>query len=216
MLQRQRDGVLPGFPIWDDIKTFDGKPWNGIADIVCGGFPCQDISSANHVNNGKTRGIEGERSGLWKEMARVICEIRPRYALVENSPMLLVRGLGAVLRDLARIGYHAKWGVFSGFEVGAAHARKRIFILAHANGNGWPVVEENGVQGCSVLNPKMFGPWRDLQNELQIPMGLAYDPPMRGVLRNDDGLAEGVDRVSAVGDGQIPAVVELAWKTLSQ
>ena len=67
LLQRQRDGILPWFPIWDDICTFDGTPWRGIVDIVAGGFPCQDISSA-----GKGAGIEGKRSGLWGEMARVV------------------------------------------------------------------------------------------------------------------------------------------------
>jgi len=80
LLQRQADGLLPRFPIWDDICTFDGKPWAGKVDVVTGGFPCQDISAA-----GKGKGLDGERSGLWGEMARVICEVRPRYAFIENS-----------------------------------------------------------------------------------------------------------------------------------
>ena len=88
LLQRQNDGFLPAFPIWDDIKTFDGKPWRGIVDVVSGGFPCQDISAAS-----AEKGIEGERSGLWSEMARVIREVRPKYAFVENSPILTSRGL---------------------------------------------------------------------------------------------------------------------------
>ena len=87
LFQRQREGILPWFPVWDDIKTFDGKPWRHYVDIVAGGFPCQDISSA-----GKGAGIEGERSRLWVEMARVVSEVRPRFVLVENSPMLS-RGL---------------------------------------------------------------------------------------------------------------------------
>src|ERR1035441_2476777 len=74
LLQRQRDGILPKFPIWDDVKTFDGKPWQGLVDVVCGGFPCQDISTAGGPNR---KGLEGARSGLWSEMARVVCEIRP-------------------------------------------------------------------------------------------------------------------------------------------
>jgi len=113
------------FPIWDDIRTLDGKPWRGLVDIVAGGFPCQDISCA-----GKGAGIEGERSGLWGEMARVIREIRPRYAFVENSPMLTVRGLGRVLGDLAEIGYDARWGVLGANSVGAPHKRDRIWIRA--------------------------------------------------------------------------------------
>jgi DNA (cytosine-5)-methyltransferase 1 len=138
LLQRQADGILPKFPIWDDIRTFDGKPWRGKVDIVTGGFPCQDISAA-----GKGAGIEGERSGLWSEMARVIGEVRPWLALVENSPMLTSRGLGTVLRDLAEMGYNARWCVLGADDAGAPHRRKRIWILAYAakqsrqQGEGW-------------------------------------------------------------------------------
>ena len=75
LLQRQRDGILPFFPIWDDVRTFEGRPWRGHVDIVAGGFPCQDISLA-----GKGAGLEGKRSGLWTEFHRLIKEIRPKYA----------------------------------------------------------------------------------------------------------------------------------------
>ena len=127
LLQRQRDGMLPKFPVWDDVRTFDGRPWRGKVDIVCGGFPCQDISCA-----GKGAGIDGARSGLWREFARIISEVRPRYAFVENSPMLAHRGLGRVLGDLAEIGYDAVWTVLGADDVGAPHLRKRVWILAHA------------------------------------------------------------------------------------
>ena len=124
---RQNDGILPPFPIWDDVCTFDGKPWRGIVDVVSGGFPCQDISSA-----GGGAGITGSRSGLWKEMARIIREVRPQYAFIENSPMLTLRGLDTVLCDLASMGFDANWGVVSAADVGAPHLRERIWILAHA------------------------------------------------------------------------------------
>lgn len=126
LLQRQRDGLLPRFPIWDDITTFDGRPWNGRVDIVAGGFPCQDISAA-----GKGAGIKGERSGLWREMARVVSEVRPRYVFVENSPMLTSRGLGRVLGDLSEMGYDARWCVLSAADAGARHNRERIWLLAY-------------------------------------------------------------------------------------
>jgi DNA (cytosine-5)-methyltransferase 1 len=122
---RQNDGILPPFPIWDDVQTFDGNPWRGIVDVVSGGFPCQDISAA-----GKGAGIDGERSGMWKEMARIIGEVRPKYAFVENSPMLTTRGLGTVLADLAKMGFDAEWGVLSAADVGANHLRERIWIVA--------------------------------------------------------------------------------------
>ena len=125
---RQNDGFLPPFPVWDDVQTFDGKPWRGIVDVVSGGFPCQDISAA-----GKGAGIDGERSGMWREMARIIYEVRPRFVFVENSPMLTSRGLGVVLGDLAEMGFDARWGVLGAANVGAPHQRDRIWIVAHAN-----------------------------------------------------------------------------------
>jgi len=131
LLQRQRDGILPRFPIWDDIQTFDGKPWRGRVDVVAGGFPCQDISAA-----GKGAGIEGKRSGLWGEMARVIGEIQPRFVFVENSPLLVGRGLAVVLSDLAEMGYDARWCVLGADDAGAPHRRKRIWIMGHAIGAG--------------------------------------------------------------------------------
>lgn len=129
LLARQRDGILSGFPVWPDVTTFDGRPWKGLVDVVSGGFPCQDISSA-----GRGAGITGERSGLWGHMARIVREVRPRFVFVENSPMLTSRGLGTVLGDLAALGYDAEWGVLGARDLGAPHRRDRIWILA-TNGN---------------------------------------------------------------------------------
>ena len=138
---RQNDKILPPFPIWDDVQTFDGKPWRGIVDVVSGGFPCQDISAA-----GKGAGIEGNKSSMWKHMARIIGEVRPQFVFVENSPMLTSRGLGTVLADLSSMGFNAKWGVVSAADIGANHQRERIWIraeqrniLSHTkhNGFGW-------------------------------------------------------------------------------
>lgn len=130
LLQRQRDGVFPQFPIWDDVRTFDGKPWAGRVQIVSGGFPCQDISVA-----GKGAGLDGERSGLWSEFARIIGEVRPIYAFIENSPALVTRGLDRVLCDLAAMGFDAEWGVIGAHHVGAPHKRDRIWILANCERN---------------------------------------------------------------------------------
>ena len=134
LVARQNDGTFQPFPIWDDVRTFDGKPWRGIVDIVSGGFPCQDISVAG---NGK--GLDGERSGLWSEFARIIGEVRPRYAFIENSPMLTHRGFDRVLCDLAAMGFDAEWCVLSAADVGAPHLRERIWILGHSNSNREPV-----------------------------------------------------------------------------
>ena len=129
--QRQKDGFLPEFPVYGDIKEFDGNPWRGKVDVVTGGFPCQDISAA-----GKGAGIHGERSSLFFELARVVREVRPRYVFLENSPMLVGRGLDTVLGTLAELGYDAAWGVISAADCGANHLRKRIWVLADATGEG--------------------------------------------------------------------------------
>lgn len=111
-----------------DITTVD---WADVPypDIVCGGFPCQDTSTA-----GKRVGIGGARSGLWREFARAIRELRPRYVVVENGTGLLHRGMGDVLGDLAKIGYDAEWEVLSASDVGAPHARARVWLVAYPNG----------------------------------------------------------------------------------
>ncbi len=119
----------PKVPCYDDIRTLSGAHLvaDGIKpDLICGGFPCQDISIA-----GTGAGIEGPRSGLWSEYARIIGEVRPRYVIVENVAALLHRGLGRVLGDLAAIGYDAEWHCIPASAVGAPHRRDRIWIVAN-------------------------------------------------------------------------------------
>jgi len=117
---------FPGVPIYDDIQKLNGKDFNDI-DLITGGFPCQDISVA-----GKGAGIEeGTRSGLWFEMLRIISEVRPRFALIENVPMLTIRGGTRVIADLTKIGYDAEWTIIGADDVGAWHKRKRIWIVAY-------------------------------------------------------------------------------------
>lgn len=129
---RMRDGSLDQGAIWDDITTFDGKPWCGRIGLISGGFPCQDISVA-----GKGGGIiGGKRSGLWREYARLLGEIRPTYVFIENVAVLLSRGLDIVLSDLAALGYDAEWGCFRASDVGAPQRRERVFILAYARCGG--------------------------------------------------------------------------------
>ncbi len=123
--RQNHESALEAFPIWADVQTFDGHPWRGLVDVVSGGFPCQDISAA-----GKGAGIDGARSGMWTHFARIIGEVRPRYAFIENSPMLVARGLDRVLADLAALGFDAEWGCISASEVGANHGRDRIWIVA--------------------------------------------------------------------------------------
>jgi len=191
LMDRQNDGHLEPFPIWDDVQTFDGKPWRGIVDVVSGGFPCQDISTA-----GNGVGISGERSGMWAHMARIIGEVRPRYAFVENSPALTFRGLGDVLGDLAEMGYDAAWGVFSGGDVGARHERERIWIVADSTGQ----LQFNRDAWQTYANRhSRFTEWEE---------------PTVENMGTPDGMADRVGSQQAIGNGQIPAVAAHAWRTL--
>ena len=121
----------PEVPCYDDVRTLTAERLsaNGIfPDVICGGFPCQDISLAR-----AGAGIAGERSGLWSEYARLIGELRPHYAIVENVAALLSRGLDVVLGDLAALGYDAEWHCIPASAVGAPHRRDRIWIVAYPN-----------------------------------------------------------------------------------
>lgn len=121
----------PEVPCYDDITTLTAERLaaDGISvDAICGGFPCQDLSFA-----GKGAGLAGERSGLWREYARLIRELRPRVVIVENVAALLGRGLGDVLGDLAQIGYDSFWDCIPASALGAHHRRDRLWIIAHAN-----------------------------------------------------------------------------------
>ncbi|WP_246838762.1 DNA cytosine methyltransferase [Leptospira stimsonii] len=265
VIQRQNDKILPIFPIWDDIRTFDGRRWRGIASVVSGGFPCQGISAA-----GKGRGLDDERSGLWKEMFRVIREIGPEIVWLENSPLLTRRGIERVLRDLASMGYDAIWGVLGADDVGAPHIRKRIWILAYSmrersgnqsesvgvqgrvsssdwreiirqdhrtvcssrfNSTSSNVADSNSFrkqqpQGCEQeIRRRISDSSQEISNaESIIGIGIGTEP-CRESGRSSDGswwsvepelgrVAHGVayrmDRLRAIGNGQVPAVVRLA------
>lgn len=193
LMQRQCDGILEPFPIWDDVRTFDGRPWRGIVDVVSGGFPCVDISCA-----GRRAGITGERSGLWSEFARIIGEVRPRFAFIENSSDLAFRGLQRVLADLAGMGMDARWGVFSGCSAGAPHVRRRMFVLAYP---------------ASVRPRQLRG--IKCPQEGATPWNIRGAKTKPAVERMADGVAYRLDRLTASGNGQVPAVVRLAWRTLT-
>jgi DNA (cytosine-5)-methyltransferase 1 len=271
LVARQNDGLLPPFPIWDDVQTFDGKPWRGIVDVVSGGFPCQDISSA-----GRGAGIDGERSGMWREMARIIHEVQPRYAFVENSPMLTSRGLGTVLGDLASMGFDARWGVLGAADVGANHQRDRIWIIAKWRGQlsyaqhnrirRWEQQQESikKENGTMAYSKELFSDGSN--NNTRSSMGRETESKFgnncweenvsnssnKGLQRhrdkgiNDesieqerfswvgfvggskhwwetepnvgrvaDGVAARVDRLKAIGNGQVPLCAATAWRILS-
>ena len=212
--QRQIDGALPGFPIWNmDIREFNERiapSYAGMVDLVSGGFPCQDISCA-----GKGAGIEGERSGLWKELAETIRIVRPRFAFLENSPMLTIRGLEVVLQDLAEMGYDAEWCCLGASDVGLPHHRSRIWILAYStsiNGHTWDMLEK-GIRGDTQREfrrlPSVFMDkerWKVCQGDECV-----------SIFRNPaDGLAPEVGELKAIGNGQCPQCMAAAFRILME
>ena len=282
---RQNEGILPPFPIWSDIRTFDGKPWRGLVDVVSGGFPCQDISAA-----GKGDGLDGERSSMWFEMARVVGEVRPQYVFVENSPMLTTRGGNRVIGDLAEMGYDCRWTVMGAADIGANHQRDRIWIvgkmgdshlhgqssseiglgLAEGNdGSSSRQIEASQSEGSGVEYAEVAYSMHDgLQGVGQVwaaegqaglcggeggdkeqHLQMAYSENGWDVWRNGfmgafeqehdsrrssangcwkwwevepdvgrvvDGLADRVDRLKAIGNGQVPLCAATAWKWLTK
>lgn len=210
LMARQNDGSLEPFPIWDDVRTFDGKPWRGIVDVVSGGFPCQDISIS-----GRGAGIDGERSGLWRDMARIIGEVRPRFAFVENSPILTSRGLGVVLGDLTSLGYDARWGVLGTRHTGGFCKRDRLWLVAGELCERRDMARDG--KTYSRLPSKTETQWENSTNR-EDHIRLARGRYSALVVPDDGGgchgLADRVDRLRSVGNGQVPAVAALAWTIL--
>jgi len=231
LAQRIEDGFLDEAPIFGDIRQFikSGavKKYQGFVEVVTAGFPCQPFSVA-----GKKKGKDDERN-LWPETLAVIRAVRPRYALLENVPGLLNSGyFPEILGSLAESGFDARWTVLGADDVGAPHRRKRLWILADSNSpreqqptrdneesRGWSgdsgedVADsmcgareqygyDGGVGGESELGAdgkSRFGPW----------------PTEPDVGRVAHGLAHRMDRLRAIGNGQVPRVVATAWEILT-
>ena len=134
---------------------------------------------------------------MWKHMARIIGEVRPAFAFIENSPMLRTRGLGAVLQDLAKMGYDAEWGVLSAASVGAKHKRERMWIVAYSSGERHKSQKK---QICTRRDSIEYKSWWEVE-------------PCVG--RVADGVASRVDRLKSIGNGQVPLCVATAWSLLN-
>lgn len=204
LFERQKEGHLERFPIWDDIQTFDGRPWRGLVDVLSGGFPCNDISSAG-AGGGVTEGY----SVLWFQMLRVIEECRPPFVFAENSSKLRTRGLGTILKGLAGLGYDARWCVLGARHAGAPHQRDRMWLVAHANNEEHRDVS---LHAKMALLPPPKGFLEQTRLGLEGSESWWSEPRCT---RMDDGLADRMERISAIGKGQVPSVAALAWSVLT-
>lgn len=257
--ERTAQGWFPGLHLHEgDVRMFDPSPWAGRVDCIHAGFPCQDISVA-----GNGAGIDGERSGLYREVVRCIGVVKPRFVFLENSPAIVGRGLGTVLADLAACGYDARWTVLAAADVGAPHQRERWWCFAFVAdasrgrqggpegremeqpgrtqtvGTGQNLANPNGVwelqsQGCQSDQRGWIGDG----GEVGDPVGVRLEksqpretgdeqPATAGanraigwwaaepdVGRMAHGVAHRVDRIAAIGNGQVPLCAAAAWKIL--
>ncbi|MDR7037376.1 DNA (cytosine-5)-methyltransferase 1 [Methylobacterium sp. BE186] len=200
----------PEVPCYDDVRTLtaDRLRADGIAvDVICGGFPCQDISTA-----GKHVGIGGERSGLWSEIVRLSGELRPNFIIVENVSALLSCGMGRVLGDLASLGYDAEWDCITADAVGAPHSRDRVWIVAHSRrfAGAFSFPTRRDAAEARRRNAKI---WRQNRHFPQVAPVLAQvsaqgmDQP--NFDRVVDGVSDWAHRLKGCGNSVVPQIPEM-------
>lgn len=226
----------PNTPCDGDVQQAEFR--RGEADVICGGFPCQDVSLA-----GKRAGVSGARSGLYRQMVRALCLVRPRFAIIENVAALLGFGMGRVLGDVAAHGYDAEWDCIAACDVGAPHGRDRVWItladahqLERPHGSGSPdgwwlwsegeVAEARNANGVWQLQPpRLLGDIRRrVDNAARARAWWARDwqaefEALRGM---DDGIPNGLDRsanavgVKALGNAVVPQIPEIIGRAIMQ
>jgi len=193
----------PHVPIHGDIQTYE--PARHSADVICGGFPCQDISYA-----GNNAGIaEGTRSGLFYQLMRVIRAVRPSYVLLENVSAIRTRGLDIVLGEMAEAGFDVEWSCIRASELGASHRRDRWWAVAYT--------KHQGLQGCrterqlSESGGQIKTGWR-CSHQLQSNWREYVSEPV--LRRGNDGLSHRVDRLKALGNAVVPQVAAIPFKRI--
>lgn len=231
----------PNVPVYNDVRelTAERLTADGIGvDVICGGFPCQDISLA-----GKGAGIaEGTRSGLWSEIARLTRELRPRYVIVENVSALLGRGLDRVLGDLAALGFDAEWHCIPASALGAPHRRDRFWLVAYPNAAEWGTVggARQRVAWSECLSQWQEGSGRsrtgceDVADASGAGLSLAWSEPSGthgleswrlpssscwwrsepDVGRVAHGVPGRVDRLKGLGNAVVPQIPELIGRAI--
>lgn len=187
--------------IWQDgrsLRDLEKTCFKNI-DVITGGFPCQDISVA-----GKGEGLDGKRSGLWFEYKRLIQEIKPKYAIIENVANLRSKGLATVLKDLGEIGYDVEWNIISARSIGGIHLRERVFLITHSNNfrlrSTFTSKEEKQKWWTETTSSQ-----RDLLQQAR-----AFEPR---VCRSDAGFPSRVDRprrerIKQLGNSVVPQIAE--------
>lgn len=199
LLSQQVRRALPIAPIWDDIRTLRARELPKV-DVVYGGFPCQDISTA-----GLGKGLEGKRSGLVFEVFRLVNETRPSFVFLENVPAIRTRGGERVVKELAALRYDCRWDVLSAFDVGAPHKRDRWWLLAHAVREGRQI--SGAEQGTAAAWRRRPAAECDVQTEI-------WNPAAAELRRIPDGVRPASHRIRALGNAVVPAQAREAFRRL--
>jgi DNA (cytosine-5)-methyltransferase 1 len=200
----------PGVPIHGDIRRLRGAGV-GPVDVICAGFPCQDVSLAT---KGGGKGLKGARSGLWSECTRIVSEIKPSWVILENSPALRSRGLEQVLGELTALGYDAEWHCIPASAVGAPHQRDRIWVIAYREGRPYPVLADV----WSNYDRWTDGPWRWDWKQDQAEAGWLGEDGYwwiePGVARILHGIPNATHRIRALGNAVVPQISEIIGRAI--
>lgn len=197
----------PAVERWKDVRDFRADEFirkTGVQEVtvLSGGFPCQPHSLA-----GKRLASNDERD-MWPEYRRIIGEIKPRWVVAENVRGLLASEDGrfflGILRDLSDLGYNATWCTYPAAWAGAIHRRERVFTIAYSSSVRWDIME----QGEKIrLSDEFIQIWKEWSPEKDSPLHSiprSFDNPSSGVIRNDDGISSGVDRIKCIGNAVVP------------
>lgn len=187
----------PNVPKYNDVHEV-GKHNLKRVNVICGGFPCQDISDA-----GKREGLSGERSGLWFEYHRIIRELRPDFTVIENVSALLVRGLDSILCGLAEIGYDAEWQTLSARVFGYPHKRERMFIIGYPTGMFRDVCGDHG--GCGQ---EVFGEVPEFRDDDRqyFQTGSSWQDYKTDILGTPDEFPSRSHQDKAIGNAVMPVI----------
>ena len=243
LVEKIEKGLITPFPLWSNIKTFDGKPWRGRVDCVIGGYPCQPFSVA-----GKQKGKEDPRH-LWPDVARIVRECKPSVCFFENVGGHLRLGFEQVYNDLSAMGYRVETALFTASEIGAPHKRERQFIMAYSEGlldthastvrgqkqqpemptgsggsnTARTMADDNQQRTTIPLERQQSGKqvptgtsdaWRPFPPKPDGEWGNVPDHLKPAVHRMADGLAEKVDEIRMHGNGVVPLQAAYAFTTL--
>lgn len=191
----------PHVPNLGDVRSVRGHAVEPV-DLICGGFPCQDISES-----GKRKGLDGHRSGLWFEFARLIGELRPRWIILENVAALRWRGLGRILSDLAALRYDAEWDCVSAAELGCPQSRDRVWLVAYPEGQRRGAVHEEPSLLRKAIEDRSRSACGGRVVHATDPERILR-PAIPGMVRVADGFPDRIHRIRGLGNAVTPEFPE--------